>query len=133
MNQNDDPRLESFWFNYQIIAANNTIDKNYEWLWRNLTREYSERFSTPLAQVRALPLQEVLLEVLESRYEELEDEALMELVRNMVVDKDKAENDLKERMRRYEEEEKLKREKRKAIKAPPKMEEKTYSIENEDD
>lgn len=62
---------------------------SFEYFYRRTCRQYSEKFNTPLPQVYTLPFNDVLRDVVESRYESIlaqedGDEDLLEIAQRIV-------------------------------------------------
>jgi len=106
MASNPEEKLNNFWYMMQVLAAGRTAEGSDEWAYRRITREYAQKFNEPLAKVRTMPFQDVLLEVLEARLDNVKRSDLMEFVRDLTTDGDLDAKKAEERLKRYEEEEK---------------------------
>jgi tyrosyl-tRNA synthetase len=107
MNNVIESRLSSVWYAIQVLAAHASLEKNDQWAWRKITREYSQKFSVPLSEVRKKPLEDVLYEVLESRLDDASRSSIFERIRGLLEDEESIKQNEEERIKRYEEEEKL--------------------------
>lgn len=107
MNNPENPKLYNYWFVENIRAAGASLEKAPDWSYRKITREYSIKYGVPLPQVRKMPFTEVFYEVLEGRLDNLSDKQLLEVIRDLIRDDNSEEKAIAERMKRYEEEEKL--------------------------
>jgi len=104
---NPEEKLENFWFLSQILAAGRTLEGGDQWAFRRITREYSIKFSVPLPEVRKMPFQDVLLEVLEARLDSVKRADLIVFIRELLNDENAEAKASEERFKRYEEEEKV--------------------------
>ena len=79
-------RVDNFWYMMQVLAAGRTLEGGDEWAFRKITREYAEKFNERLSDVRKMPFQDVLIEVLESRLDGVKRSDLLEFVRELMSD-----------------------------------------------
>lgn len=63
----------------RILAFRAVEKRDHEYVVRHVCRWYSERFHTPLGEVEAIPLEQVLTHFFEVQVEEMDDEARDEL------------------------------------------------------
>lgn len=99
-------KINNYWFMMQILAAGRSLAGDDEYAFRRITREYSEKYNTPLAEVRKMPFNAVLGEVLEGRLDTMSRKNLMNFIKELLSDGSSEAKALEERMRKYEEEEK---------------------------
>jgi len=109
-------QLDNFWVRMQVLAAGRTVEGSNEWAYRRITREYAQKFNEPLSKVRTLPFDAVLLEVLEGRLDTVKRGDLMDFIQELLTDQDTEAQAAADRLKRYEEEEKLRLAKEKARK-----------------
>lgn len=57
----------------KLKAIDTMLNPSEESLWRSITRAYSTRFHVPLPQVRDMDPEEVIIEVLEARNEDVDE------------------------------------------------------------
>ena len=83
----------------RVKALEDCLNPNLESIWRSITRSYSQKFATPLAQVRAMDPEAVLSEVFEAQYEEID---VVEKIEGILEDLYKIENPNYEKARMVE-------------------------------
>src|ERR1700690_4567872 len=85
----------------KILAAHAVVNKDQDYLLRNLVRWYSAKFATPLHEVEELPFEDVLQTYYEVQYEEMNEPELEMDIKELIEDEAK----LKERQRKEDEDE----------------------------
>lgn len=102
--------FNDLFFFTQSEALQNIINQPIDYVYRKICRIYSREFNTPLHTVYSLPARIVILNVLEDRFEQMEDEQLLEhIIRTIDPDIDKKnEKELEEWIEKVEKEEKEK-------------------------
>lgn len=73
----------------KLKAIESFLSPTEETIWRNFTRVYSEKWNVPLPEVRKMDPEQVILDVLESRYEQMD---LVEEIESILEDILKIEN-----------------------------------------
>lgn len=115
------------------IAISNVVDGlNQDYIYRKLTRAYSSKFNVSLQEARALPIDEVALDLYESYFEELDDEELDEAIERFLnpEHEESEEASIQEFIKQAEQEEAAKRAKKDSPEPSqePKAVSKTYEI-----
>lgn len=105
------------WRSIQLIAASDVLEKGEDYFYRRMCRRYSVTFFTPLTEVYSLPPIEVLRDLFEHSFEEMERDdtifdALNELILGDSASKEAEEKLIQEQIARWEKEEKEKKPKK---------------------
>lgn len=83
----------------KVKAIESLLTPTEETIWRAFCRSYSERWHVPLPKVRAMDPEEVIAEVLEARYEEMD---AFEEIEGILEDIYKIENPRYEKQQKVE-------------------------------
>jgi len=83
----------------RVKALEDCLNPTPESIWKSITRSYSEKFGTPLAEVRAMDPEAVLSEVFEAQYEEID---IVEKIEDILEDLYKIENPDYEKVHKVE-------------------------------
>lgn len=123
--------FNDLFFFTQSEALQNIINQPIDYVYRKICRIYSREFNTPLHAVYSLPARIVILNVLEDRFEQMEDEQLLEHIIRTIdpnID-DKTEKELEEWIKKVEEEEANKHNK---MPQPVKQNKRQYDFSDEE-
>lgn len=114
------------------IALSNVIDgTDNEYVYRKITRFYSQKFKVSLKEARALAIEEIALDLYESHLEEMDEEELDQAVERFLnpnFDQDE-EASIQEFIKKVEQEEASKQ--KKPLNATEKTVSKTYDLPEE--
>jgi len=120
---------------YTIAISNVVQNSSQDYIYRKLTRAYSNKFNMSLQETRALPIEEVALDLYESYFEELDEEELDEAIERLMSPdyENDEEASIQEFIKQAETEEATKRAKKEVKKASSSQPEeqpvsKTYDI-----
>lgn len=101
------------WERYQILALAAVLEKRQDYLFRKICRDYSGKFFTPLHEVHKLPFHFVLTNWMESSIENMDENTLSNLSRDIVGIDESEEQLIQEQIDMWEKEFKTNKDKKK--------------------
>lgn len=96
------------WKAIQTLALTSILESDDSYIYRKVCRLYSKTYNTPLPQVHKLPPLEVLREVFEGIFEDMDESDFYSTVRSVITTEDDAANEerlIQEQIARWEAEE----------------------------